>query len=141
MKVHVFRTTCENCFHTFEAPVLSDQSYGLFLLFRQDYKSVKYLEAISSNALQEINSLLKGILRQKPTPNTFQKAWSRLIDSEEGFGFSLKLRCPSCREKEILIHTKNSSTRTMNLDECQFDQFLKAGSKEKISQIKSALIN
>jgi hypothetical protein len=63
MKLHIFVYTCKDCLTSYQAPELSLNSYGEFLM-RSVNGQVVYLNALSDPVFEEMNELLHEVCEQ-----------------------------------------------------------------------------
>jgi hypothetical protein len=109
MKISSFRAACKKCGQNFITSQLPEMSYGTFLYYATNGKTVKYYEAIDDPIWQQAESVV-----QETKPEMNEDGQGDLIrcvigfladSSDEETHFTTDTICPNCQAVVHTVHT------------------------------------
>jgi hypothetical protein len=105
--ISYFQLKCSICGFVFQAPVLSDFSYGDFIYDSQSGKYFAYLNIFEDKVVFEVNEILKqekNLLNQKGLVDGIWQVFPITCDlAPDGSPFERKIReCPFCKKRSLI---------------------------------------
>jgi hypothetical protein len=125
MKFQVFEYTCGNCAAVFEAPALSEMSYGEFLL-RSRRGALAYLNAINDPTYKEVSTLIsreRASLRPVDQAIILRRAfgpvacdWDNGDSPPSPFDIEASPVCPHCHQQRPRSWRAKHPPATVDVD-------------------------
>jgi hypothetical protein len=129
------KAVCGDCKRAFPYPSLGDQSYGLFILHREDGRAFRYLQSIDNEVW---NFVAARVQPRDPEPvrstgAVLQEVVARLADPSEGRSFTMEMVCPYCRSRHFR-GWEGEQVSTEEIPDATFQSFtaLDDGAKDRL---------
>ena len=151
MKIVCLLKQCNKCSGEFKVPVVSDFSYGCFILCSSDGLEFAYLEAFSDAAFDEISDMVYShhFLKNKnkrERASYMQSTYTIACDlSPNGKTFHIGVRknsrtcpcerCPSCSSSDLETIEGPSREYKMEVPDVTHEQWDKKSKEEKVNAI------
>ncbi len=144
MEIATFKAKCKNteCRHDFDAPLLSDFSYGEFLYGTIDGKEVRYYCSLDCEIWDFIDQTVSRYFGKKNREEIgvmIQKTVGFVADRQNTeIYFTQDIYCPQCCSKVRSIDTDDKTGRG-NYAHLTFEEFRQLGEWEKEKLIDTCL--
>lgn len=136
MKLATFEATCRNdaCLHTFDAPLLSDFSYGEFIYSSIDGQLIRHYSSFDCEVWSFIDKMVSERFSTKSRLKAgviIQKIIGFVSDRQDpAIPFTQDIYCPQCRSKVTSIDD-NNRTGVEDYERLTFNSFMSLTQFEK----------
>jgi hypothetical protein len=141
MKISKIKVKCRPWGHKFEAPFLSDFSYGQFIYSSQDGQVYRYLDGLNNKAWDLVQKIVKDIGKGiRDEGNVIQTILGHIADKDSGAEYyqNKKIICPICKRTAWHVY-RDDAVGYVELPLMTFDRFGELNDKDKEREIKSLI--
>jgi lysyl-tRNA synthetase class I len=130
MKIATFRAKCQGstCRLEFDAPVLSDFSYGEFIYSSVDSEQIRYYCGFGCETWKFIDTIVAGYFEKKNREEmgaVIQRIIGLVADRQNSEAYYTQaIYCPKCHLKVDSIDD-NDRTGTQEYEDLTFDSFMR----------------
>ena len=149
MILEMLSYTCSRCGHTFDAPALSQNAYGEFLLWSRSGE-IRYLNALEDVAFQAVRNLLvrSGKLGEVQTlegAKVLQQLYGDLACDRDDMGVAFEIDslppCPQCGSQQMSSWTPKNPPEVVdkNIEPLSHSHWNSLTDSEKINLVSAKL--
>jgi hypothetical protein len=128
-QVAFFKATCSGCDRSFQWPLLSDFSYGEFILHGSNGTTHAYVSLFDNATFDVIRSVLPTA-----TPQSIQEVLARVADQIDDQQFTTVVMCPHCNSHDLSFDD-TLAVQIAEISIATFDQFLSLNESERRAMV------